>query len=78
MQSRMWRSLFVFLSICCLIWSQAETGQIVGTVQDPTGAVIPNATVRVQNTGTGAERTVQTSSSGDYAVTNLLPGGWKR
>lgn len=68
------RVLFALLSICCLMWSQAETGQIVGSVQDPTGAVVPNATVRVQSTGTGAERIVQTSSSGDYAVTNLQPG----
>src|SRR4051812_9996682 len=76
MQSRMLRILFVFFSICCLMWSQAETGQITGTVQDPSGAAIPNAAVKVSSIGTGAERTATTSNSGDFAVANLLPGDY--
>ena len=54
--------------------AQTETGQITGTVTDPSGAGIPGATVTVRSTGTGTTRTVTTSADGAYTVTNLLPG----
>ena len=50
-----------------------ETGDIAGTVTDPTGAVVPNATVTIRNLGTNAARSVTTSSSGRYVVTGLQP-----
>jgi outer membrane receptor protein involved in Fe transport len=56
------------------VFAQTETGQVVGTVTDPTGAVVLNAKVTVTNVATGAKRTSQTNGSGEYAVTNLLPG----
>ena len=48
------------LGIICLLFSvpamaQFDTGTITGTVTDATGAIIPNATVIVTNTGTGIE-----------------------
>ncbi len=57
-----------------LLWSQAETGQITGSVTDPTGAAVPGAAVTVTNTANGAERTTTANSDGIYAVTNLIPG----
>ena len=54
--------------------SQAINGQIEGTVLDPNGAAVPNATVIVRNVGTGSERTVTTDSEGFYRVP-LLPLG---
>jgi outer membrane receptor protein involved in Fe transport len=48
-------------------------GGIVGTVFDPTGAVVPNATVVVHNNGTNAEVTVTTDASGFYRLTNVQP-----
>ncbi len=75
---RFWKTqlgiLIALLGITGLIWAQAETGQITGTVTDPTGAIVANATVKVVSTSTGAERTTTSSGSGDYAVANLLPG----
>ncbi len=67
------RILVALLGISCLIWAQAETGQITGTVTDPTGAIVPGALVRIVNAQNGAERTTTASGSGDFAVTNLLP-----
>src|SRR2546427_5276242 len=55
-------------------YSQTETGQITGTVFDPTRAVIPNAKVTVNSAATGLERQTTTTSAGTYAVTNLQPG----
>ena len=54
-------------------WAQS-TGAIVGTVTDPSGAVVAGATVRIANTGTGAVRTVTTNASGNY-VAEALPVG---
>jgi hypothetical protein len=56
-------------------WGQTSaTGQIAGTVSDPSKAVIPKATVTVANNETGLIRTVTTTSAGDYTVTLLPPG----
>ncbi|GBC76608.1 hypothetical protein HRbin08_00070 [bacterium HR08] len=52
----------------------ASTGQIVGTVRDQTGAVIPDVTVVVTETLTGARRETKTDASGGYAVPLLPPG----
>jgi hypothetical protein len=56
-----------------LVWGQAETGQITGTVMDQTGAVVPNAKVTVKGVATGSVRTATTNASGIYTVTNLQP-----
>src|SRR5467141_2197029 len=58
-------------------YSQTETGQITGSVLDPTGAVIPNAKVTVKSVSTGLERQTVTSTAGTYTVTNLQPGRYK-
>jgi alkyl hydroperoxide reductase subunit AhpF len=52
----------------------AALGNISGVVRDASGAVIPNATVIVTNTGTGASRTITTNSDGYYSATFLQPG----
>ena len=66
--------LFAVLTLMALtIFAQSETGQISGTVLDPSGAIVPNAAVSVKNTGTGATRNVTTTSAGVYVVTNLPP-----
>jgi hypothetical protein len=60
--------------------SQAQTiagGQIVGVVQDPTGAVIPGAQVVVRNVATGTERTLTTSEVGRYQALNLRSGEYE-
>ncbi len=55
-------------------YGQATSGDIVGAVKDPSGAVIPNASVSVTNEETGIAATIQTNSSGQYHASNLLPG----
>jgi hypothetical protein len=54
--------------------AQTETGQIIGKVTDPQGAVIPGASVTVKSVDTGAARTADTNREGNYIVTNLQPG----
>ena len=47
---------------------------VVGDVYDPSGNVIPNASVTVTSAGTGFARTVQTNATGQYRITPLNPG----
>jgi outer membrane receptor protein involved in Fe transport len=51
-------------------WAQF-TSTLEGTVIDPSGAVVPKATVKVKNSNTGAERIVETTDTGYYRVSSL-------
>src|SRR3954463_8282232 len=50
------------------------SGSINGTIFDPTGAVVPNATVVAKNVATGVETTRQTTDAGLYVISPLPPG----
>src|SRR5579864_550206 len=70
---------FVF-SFCFTLPVVAQTsgnGNIVGTVTDPSGAVVPNATVVVTNTDTSVSRTLTTNGDGLYAANFLQPGHYE-
>src|SRR5215831_3877217 len=54
--------------------AQVTTADIVGRVSDTSGAVLPGATVTVENIDTRATRSAVSNESGDY-VFNLLPIG---
>lgn len=54
--------------------SQGGTGQIAGIVSDATGAVVPNATVKLTSNSTGISQTVTADSSGNYRFVLLQPG----
>jgi hypothetical protein len=55
-------------------YAQTATATIVGTVLDPQGGVVANATVVARNVDTGIERTTQSTSEGLYRFGNLPPG----
>src|SRR5712691_7741834 len=50
---------------------------IQGTVMDPSGGVLPGATVQVRNIGTGLTRSAATDSQGRYTATDLLIGDYE-
>jgi hypothetical protein len=62
--------------VAALTWAQGPTGEITGTVVDPTGAVVAGATVTVTNPSTNTQRVVKTNSSGIYDVPALMPGNY--
>src|ERR1700691_1404425 len=64
---------FPFLLLSSAIYLQAQTaaGTITGTVTDASGAVIPGATVTIENPVSGLSRTTKTDASGQYRFTNL-------
>ena len=56
------------------VLAQRVQGTISGTVNDPSGAVVPKAQVTVTNQDTGAKRTASASETGMFTFTNLEPG----
>lgn len=69
-------TFFLILMSTWPSWAQRQDGTISGTVKDPSGAVIGNATVTITSDQTGQVRTVQTSNVGTYFVPNLLVGNY--
>jgi hypothetical protein len=67
--------LVVLLGVLSSSWLSAQVlyGTLTGTVQDKSGAVIPDATVTMTNQETGDARTAQADSHGNYRFVNLLP-----
>src|ERR1700682_6384099 len=57
-----------------LAFAQESTARLLGTITDPTGAVVPRASIVAKNAATGLERRVQANESGDYSIP-LLPIG---
>lgn len=53
------------------------TGQITGTITDPSGGVVPTASVTVVNEDTGIKWDVKTNSAGIYQVPLLQPGNYR-
>lgn len=51
-----------------------NTGTILGTVQDKSGAVVPGANVTVADTSTGVNRSVKSNGSGEYLIPSLPVG----
>src|SRR5262249_14964704 len=63
--------------VCVLAWANpalAQTdGRFTGTVLDPSGSVVPNATVVVKNEKTGEEKSAVSNAQGRYIIAKLKP-----
>jgi hypothetical protein len=57
--------------------SQLSNATLVGSVQDPGGAVLPGTTVTVRNQGTNQIRTDVTSAEGLFRIADLPPGDYE-
>ena len=65
---------FLTLPFSPQLLSQAVSGNIIGTVTDPSGAAVGGATVQVSNAGTGSSAQTTTNESGNYTLADLAPG----
>ncbi|MGA2345185.1 MAG: carboxypeptidase-like regulatory domain-containing protein, partial [Candidatus Sulfotelmatobacter sp.] len=63
-------SLVLILVLCLtgLALAQTDTARLFGTITDPTGAVIPNATITLTDAATGRIVTAQTNDLGSYGL----------
>lgn len=78
-RQRFFIAILTALFLCCpmLMRGQELQGTLKGTVADPSGAVIPGATVTItQNGVNGATRTITTNGAGLYTVTHLPAGNY--
>jgi hypothetical protein len=64
----------LFLILACTAAFAQENAELTGTVKDPLGAVIPNATVTITNTATGEVRTGISNGAGIYDFSGLNHG----
>lgn len=65
----------VLLILCGSGWAQMAS--ISGTVFDPSGAVVVGATVTLQNSEDGEERSCDTSNDGAYSFLAIAPGHYQ-
>jgi hypothetical protein len=49
-------------------------GSIIGTIEDPSGAVVPKAMITIANKQTGMTRDAVSDEAGRYSILNVLPG----
>jgi hypothetical protein len=72
------RNLAVFLSLLCILTlpaaAQVDSAMLSGTITDPSGAVVPGATLTLVSQETGLKREAVTSNAGTYTF-SLVPVG---
>jgi hypothetical protein len=69
-------ALFALIGFQFPVFAQTIDGNIVGTVVDPSGATVPNATVEITNTATRIKSTAKTGTDGLYRFNNLPVGNY--
>ncbi len=73
-----WRLLLILPVLALILttpgFAQSTFGTFLGTVRDPSGAVVPECVVTVTNTGTSAKRSTITDKDGGYVLVNIEPG----
>src|SRR6478672_4721743 len=67
-------AVFAFLLFFFVVPAFAQEATLVGTVTDPSGAAVSNATITITNIDTGVSRTLATSGDGQYVAPGLLNG----
>ena len=70
-----WRfSSLLLLLLPVSLWAQSFNSSISGTVTDPTGAVVPDATLTLTAVDTKKVSTAKTDPEGRYSFPNLQAG----
>jgi hypothetical protein len=72
MQPKFLRAV-LFGALALPLFGQSDVARIVGTITDPSGAVIPGASVSVRDEKTTQERKVTSDGAGFFVIPNLAP-----
>src|SRR5437870_12600269 len=71
---RVFITTLVVLLCSLAVFAQGNFGRILGRVTDPTGAVLPGASISIIDTQRGLARTVNSDEAGQYSAPSLIPG----
>ncbi len=67
----------IFLSLPLAFTQSVVSGDITGTLVDPSGAVVSGATITATNVDDGASQTTSTNTTGLYRFNFMKPGPYK-
>jgi hypothetical protein len=67
-------ALALLLLSCTGLFAQDFRATLTGTVTDPSGAAVPNASIKATNTATNISKEAKTNSDGNYTIPFLDPG----
>ncbi|HEY1342610.1 MAG TPA: carboxypeptidase-like regulatory domain-containing protein [Bryobacteraceae bacterium] len=67
-------SVLLFVFAACLYTQTSNTGTVVGLVTDPSGALVPEAVVQLEDVTTGLVRSNISNAAGRYAFVGVPPG----
>ena len=67
-------SLFALFLTAAPLLAQFDTAEVLGTVRDNSGSVVPKASIVITNQGTGSEAKTATSEDGNYTFSNVKIG----
>jgi hypothetical protein len=78
------RKALLFVLFASAVWilpyshgqTSVSTGSILGTVTDPSGALVGSAKVQIRNNATGSVISTKTSPAGTYTSGSLVPGAY--
>src|SRR5215469_11762862 len=70
-------AVLIAFSLAVAVNAQTFRGTINGTVSDPSGALVPNATVKATEVATGIEHSTTTTNEGAFAFQDLALGEYK-
>jgi hypothetical protein len=71
-------AMFVFFVVfAAFARAQFDTATVLGTVTDPSGAVVPHCQVALHNTATGAQATVSTDDRGEFRFVDISIGAYE-
>src|SRR5262245_23359057 len=77
MKTNLFSLVAALLILAATMAGQDTRGAISGRISDPSGAVIPGATVVITNAATGFKITANANQDGLYRATFLMPGAYQ-
>src|ERR1700736_3656029 len=69
-------ALIALFGLAAGCFGQATDSNLVGTVADASGAVVPTANIELTNTATGVKSTTKTDANGSYRFNNMPSGNY--
>jgi len=72
------------MTLLVLLWhsgvvliAQTQYGSVSGQIEDPSGAIVPDATIKLTNTDSGFSQTSTSNDAGIYYLPNVSTGGYE-